>query len=149
MQVEGADTTIFNSGSTGSLTRRITFLEYFFVFVLILYSGRANTFFDTSSFKNNPFGSSVLILFGIILALKWRIKFDSRFFGLLFGTIIYFLAISIKYKVFHPTFLLDYFSLFFIVYIVIKTLKFDLFKIYESVLYILALVGLFFWVVQI
>jgi hypothetical protein len=67
MQVESSDTAIFKSGSTGSLTRRIAFLEYFFVFVLILYSGRANTFFDTSSFKNNPVGSSVLILFGIIL----------------------------------------------------------------------------------
>jgi hypothetical protein len=149
MMIEMSNTIMTESETTGSVARRITFFEYFVVFVLILYAGRANTFVDTSSVKNNPIGSALPVILSGILALKWRIKFDSHFFALLFGTIIYFLAISIKYRVFHPTFLLDYFSLFFIVYVVIKTLGFNLFKIYEYVLYYLAIAGLFFWIVQI
>jgi hypothetical protein len=144
-----SDTAAINSESTGSLTQRITFFEYMLVFVLILYAGRANVHLDSSSIKNNPIGASIPILLTVFLALKWKIKFNSQFFVLLFGTIIYFLAISIKYKVFHPTFLIDYFSLFFIVYVVIKALKFNLFIIYEHLIYYLAIIGLFFWIVQI
>jgi hypothetical protein len=144
-----SDTALINSESTEQTAQRITFFEYLCVFVLILYAGRANSFLDTSSIKNNPIGASIPILLSGILALKWKVKFDSHFFALLFGTIIYFFAVSIKYKVFHPTFLVDYFSLFFIVYVVIKALKFKLFLIYEYLLYYLAIIGLLFWVVQI
>jgi hypothetical protein len=149
MQFEISDTTIIDSESNTRLTQRITFFEYLCVFILILYAGRANTFFDTLSVKNNPVGASVPLLLAAILALKWKIKFDSHFFGLLFGTIIYFLAVSIKYRVFHPTFLLDYFSIFFIVYVIIKALKFKVFLIYEYLLTILAIIGILFWIVQI
>jgi hypothetical protein len=144
-----SNTAAINSESTENLTQKITFFEYMLVFVLILYAGRANIHLDSSSIKNNPIGASIPILLCGILALKWKIKFDSHFFVLLFGTIIYFLAISIKYREFHPTFLLDYFSLFFIVYVVIKTFGFNLFKIYEYILFYLAIIGLFFWIVQI
>ncbi len=149
MQFEMSDTSIINTGSTGSLTQRITFFEYMCVFVLILYGGRANTFFDISAVKNNPVGAAIPIILSGILALRWKVKFDSRFFAVLFGIFIYFLAISVKYRIFHPTFLLDYFSLFFIVYVFIKALRFKLFIIYEYSLYCLAIIGLFFWIVQI
>jgi hypothetical protein len=130
-------------------SQRISFFEYMVVFVLIIYAGRANTFVESVSFKDNPVGVFIPILLSGILAIKWRVKFDYRFYLLIFGLAIYFLAISIKYSVIQPTFFLVYLFLFFIVYTMIKTLKFNLFRIYEQILYYLAIIGLFFWCTQI
>jgi O-Antigen ligase len=127
----------------------ISIYEYLYIFVLIIYAGRANAFVEASSIKDNPAGVMFPIILSGILAIRWRIRFDARFFSLLFGFALYFLAISIKFKVIQPTFIINYFSLFFIVYVAIKALRFNLFLIYERLLYYLAIIGLFFWVLQI
>jgi hypothetical protein len=144
-----SDQALTISETSSSLSQRITFFEYMCVFFLIIYAGRANSLFESSSIKNNPVGFIIPILLSGILALRWKVKFDSHFFGLLFGFAIYFLAISIKYKAVHPTLILDYFSLFFIVYVVIKALKFNLFTLYEHILFYLAIIGFLFWCIQV
>lgn len=144
-----ADAALVMNKTRDNSSPQITFFEYLCVFILIIYAGRANLFFDSSSVKNNPAGFIMPILLSGILALRWKVKFDSHFFGLLFGFLIYFLAVSIKYKSIHPTLLVDYFSLFFIVYVVIKSLKFNLFRIYEYLLFGLSIIGLLFWCLQV
>ncbi|HEY5123881.1 MAG TPA: hypothetical protein VIK14_09120 [Ignavibacteria bacterium] len=137
-----------NKEVPGSLSQRITFFDYLFVFVLIIYAGRANTFVS-ESFKENPIGILLPIVLSCILAIRWEIIFSKQFYILIFCYFIYFIAISIKYSGIHPTIFLNYFFLFFIVYVVVKGLKFNLFRIYEYLLYCLAIIGLLMWGIQI
>jgi hypothetical protein len=127
---------------------RLSYFEYIYVFMLIIYAGRANNFVESGSFTGNPFGVMLPIILTVILALRWKIKFDATFYFLIFCFAIYFTAISIKDTQIHPSFFLGYGIKFFSVYVVLKALKTNLFKIYEQVLYFLAIVGLFMWVVQ-
>jgi hypothetical protein len=129
-------------------SQKISSFEYIYVLMLILYAGRANTFFQSGSFTENTIGVFIPIAFSAAMAIKWKIIFNTQFYLLLFFFAIYFVAISIKYNEVAPTFLITYYLLFFVVYTAVKTLKFNLFIIYEYFLYLLAIVGLFMWVVQ-
>jgi hypothetical protein len=127
----------------------ISFFDYLFVFMLIIYAGRANTFVESGSFTDNAIGFLLPVVLSTILALRWKIKFDQNFFLLLWGFSIYFIAISIKVGEVHPSFLIHYTFKFFTAYTAIKALKSNLFKIFEYLLYYLAIVALFMWIVQI
>jgi hypothetical protein len=128
--------------------QRITAFEYLFVFVLIIYTGMANSFVQSASIKTNPIGFFLPVILSGILFLRSKLKLDPRFYLLLLGFVLYFIAISIKYREFRPTFLLSNFFIFFIVYSAVKALKFNLFKIYEYILYLLAIIAMFFWTIQ-
>ena len=127
----------------------ISFYEYLIVFVLIIYAGRANTFVESASFTENPVGAFLPIILAGILAIKWRVLFEKNFYILIVCFSIYFVAISAKYGEIQPTFLLTYIFRFFIVYAVIKALNFNLFRIYENIMYYLAITGVLMWSVQI
>lgn len=134
---------------TPAIIQKISFFEYFFVLMLILYAGRANTFFESGSFTQNTVGVLLPVVLSVILAFKWNVVFNKQFYTLIFFFAIYFLAVSIKYKVIQPTFFLTYLFLIFISYSAVKALKFNLYIIYELLLYYLAIIGLFMWGVQI
>jgi hypothetical protein len=144
-----ADTVTFKYRSPWSFSQRISSLEYLFVLVLIIYAGHAIRFVVSFSISENPLGSFIPILFSGILALKWRIVFNKQFYILIFSYLIYFAAISIKYNEIRPTFFLNYAFLFLIVYVAVKALKFNFFRIYETLLYYLAIIGLIMWGIQI
>lgn len=127
----------------------ISFLEYFFVFVLIIYSGHALKIFTSTSILDNPFWVMIPVLLGGIIALKWNIVFNKQIWLLTFGFLIYFFAISVKFHEFRPSYFINFMLIFFIVYVAVKALSVNFFKIYESILYILAIIGLIFWVIQI
>jgi len=129
--------------------QKISFFEYLFVLMLILYAGRSNTFFESGSFTQNTVGVLLPVVLSVILAFKWNVVFNKQFYTLIFFFAIYFLAVSIKYKVIQPTFFLTYLFLIFISYSAVKALKFNLYIIYEYLLYYLAIIGLFMWGVQI
>jgi hypothetical protein len=135
--------------STGSFPHKITFFEYLCVFILVIYAGRANKFVESGFIAVKNVGVFIPIILSVILAIKWKVKFDGHFYFLTFCFGIYFLAISIKYTEIHPSFFLSYFFNFFVAYIIIKAIKFNLFKIYEYILFYLAFVGLLFWGIQI
>jgi hypothetical protein len=144
---------MLNTQTTGNVlttgfTQRITFYEYLYVFVLVIYAGLANTFVNSNSLSDNALGVFLPIALSGILALRWKVEFDARFYLVLFGFAIYFVAISIKFRVIHPTFFMLYFFLFFTVYVAVKALGLNLFRLYEKILYFLAISGLAFWVVQ-
>jgi hypothetical protein len=132
-----------------TVSQRITFFEYLFVLILIIYAGRANVIVQSLSFKTNVIGFLLPILLSGILVLRWKVKFDSRFFILILGFAIYFIAISIKYKEIRPTFFVSNCLIFFVVYSATRALKFNLFKIYEHLIFYLAIIGLSGWILQI
>ena len=129
-------------------SQRISFFEYLYVFVLIIYAGHANTFVEYLVVTENPVGVFLPIILSGILAIKWNIIFDKQFYLLLFCFFIYFIAISIKYQEFRLNLLLINFWRFIIVYTSVKALKFNLFRIFEYLLYCLAIIGLLMWSVQ-
>ncbi len=132
----------------GIISNKISFFEYVFVLMLMLYAGRANSFFETESIKANPIGVLIPVCLAGILAFKWKVIFTRQFYTIIFFFAIYFLATSIKYYVVQPTFFLTYLFLIFISYTAIKALKVNLFIIYEYLLYWLAIIALFMWVAQ-
>lgn len=132
----------------GSFIRRISFFEYLFMFVLIIYGGRASKFVENLSLITNPIGCIIPVLLSIILVIRWRVVFKKQFYLLILGFFIYFLIICTKFGDFRPTLFLSYAFIFFVVYSAVKALKFDLFRIYEIIVYYLAIFGLFMWFIQ-
>ena len=137
------------NGSSLHSAGRVSFLEYLFVFVLILYAGHANQFLASGSDLTNLAGFSIPLLLSGIMALKWRIPINREFYLLILCYFIYFLCISIKYSEFRPTFFINNVLLFFITYVTVKALKINFFRVYENLLYYLAIIGLLLWGIQI
>jgi hypothetical protein len=134
--------------STENLPQNISFFEYLYVFVLIIYAGLGNIFVISNSFSANTIGVFLPIVLSGIMALKWKVRLDAKFYLLMLGFAVYFIAVSLKYREIQPTFFIVYFFIFFIVYTAIKALGYNLFKIYEKVIYYLAIIGLVLWVIQ-
>lgn len=128
---------------------RVSFIDYFFVFVLVIYSGHALVFFTSISILDNPIWVMIPVILSGILALKWRIVFNKQIWLLVLGFFIYFFAISVKFHEFRPSYFINFILLFFTVYVAVKALSVNFFKIYEAVLYALAIIGLIFWGIQI
>ena len=142
-------TAYFNPDGISSNARKISFYEYFFIFTLIIYTGHANIYVVSTSIIENPIWFTLIIILGGILALRWRIVYNKKFFLLLFGYLIYFVAISIKFHEFRPTYFLNNAFLFFITYATVKALKVNFFRVYEVTMFYLAIVGLVIWFIQI
>ena len=134
---------------TAHKTPRIGFLEYFFVFVLLVYAAHAIRQVASTSVLENPFWVMIPVILSTILALKWKIVFNKQIYLLVLGFFIYFFAISVKFNEVRPTYFINYLLLFFTVYVVIKTLNINFFRLYETVMYLLAIIGLSFWGIQI
>ena len=135
-----------------SITRpspKVGLFEYFVVLVLIFYVGFANELFLFHTFKDKPLTFFVPVLLSGILVLKHRIIFNRSFFLLIFFYLFYFIGITIKYHKVYPSLLVQYPAIFFTAYVIIKSLKYELFRIYEYLLYILSVIGLFMWVIQV
>lgn len=129
--------------------QRITFFEYFFVLVLLIYAGHAIRYVASTSILENTFWAILPVILSGIMALKWRIVFNKQIYILILFFFIYFFAISVKFKEFRPTFIIYYLLLFFTVYVTVKALSVNLFRIYETILFFLAIVGLIMWGIQI
>jgi hypothetical protein len=59
------------------------------------------------------------------------------------------MAVSIKFYNIQPTFVLTYYFLFFTAYTAIRVLKFNVFFIYEKILFYFAVLSLFLWGIQV
>jgi hypothetical protein len=133
----------------GSGEATIGIFEYIYVFMFILYAGRSVLFFESPIITENPIGVFLPVAMSGILALKWRVYFTVEFYLLLFYFLIYFVAVTIKHYEFQPTFIITYYFLFFTTYVAIKVLKFNLFLMYEKLVYYLAIISLFLWGIQV
>lgn len=126
----------------------VTFLEYLYVFILIIFTGHANKLVLANSIDDTPVALIFLVVVAAIMALRWKITIDRQFFFFTLGFFIYFVAISVKYSEVQPKFFLTWFFQFFIAYATVRSLKFNLFRIYETLLFYLAIVALVLWVLQ-
>lgn len=129
--------------------QNVGLFEYFVVLILIFYVGFANELFLFHTFKDKPLTFFVPVLLSGILVLKHRIPFNRNFFLLIFFYLFYFIGITIKYNKVYPSLLVQYPAIFFTAYVLIKSMKYDLFRIYEHLLYVLAIIGLSMWVIQV
>ena len=131
------------------LPQRISFFDYFFVLVLILYAGRANILFESGSFTDNTIFVLLPVVLSGVLAFKWKVLYSGQFYLIVFLFAVYFLAASIKYYVIQPTFFLTYLFLIFISYTTVKALKISFFKIYEYLMFWLSVIALLMWTAQV
>lgn len=128
---------------------RVNFFDYFYIFTLIIYTGHANQYVVSTSILDNPIWYGLIIIMGGILALRWRIVYNKQFYLLIFCYFIYFVAISIKFHEFRPSFFLNIVFLFFITYSTVKALRVNFFRVYEITMFYLAIIGLLMWLIQI
>lgn len=125
----------------------ISFFDYLFVLVMIIYGGLASTFVRSFG-PEKPLALLLPVVLTTILALKHRIVFNRQIYLLLLFYIIYNFALLIKFKTVFPIFFSRLLVNFLITYITIKALKFRFFVIYEQLLFYLTVVALFMWLVQ-
>ena len=128
---------------------RFSFFEYLCVFVTIIYAGQGSTFVRSVSFTDGPVGYSLPIILSIILAIKWKIVFNKRFYQLIFCFFLYFIAITIKYKEIHASIFLNYLLIFFTLYVLVKVFNINFFSIYEHLIFYFALIAIVMWGIQI
>jgi hypothetical protein len=127
----------------------IGYYEYLYVLMLIFYAGRSIIFFELPSLTENTLGVLLPVIMSGILAFKWRLFFTKEFYLLLFFFALYFVAVSVKYYEIQPTFIILYYMGFFTAFTAIKVLKFNIFTIYEKILYFLAGISLVLWGLQV
>jgi hypothetical protein len=139
----------YHSYNDGSDSDAIGIFEYIYVFLLVLYAGRSIVFFESPIITENPIGVFLPVAMSGLLALKRRLFFTVEFYLLLFYFLIYFVAVTIKYYEFQPTFIITYYFLFFTTYVAIKALKFNLFLMFEKIVYYLAVISLGLWGIQV
>lgn len=134
--------------------QKLTAFEYFFVAIIVIYGGRANVFIENPFIELSTFAgiqlfwSTMPILISAILAYRWRVTFDKQYYYVLAVIVTYFIAISVKYHQIRPTILLNYIILITLVYITIRALKTNFLRIYELVVYNLAIIGIAMWALQ-
>jgi hypothetical protein len=121
--------------------------DYIYVLVLIIYAGGANTFVRAQEL-DEPLALFLPLILSGILALQRKIVFNKQIYSLLFCYLFYFIFSTIKYKEIHPAFFALFLIKFLVAYITIKALKSRLFMIYELLMYYLAIISIFMWVVQ-
>lgn len=128
--------------------KAISFFDYFYVFILIIYAGMANIHVRTFSL-DKPLPAVLPLFLSLILAIRWKIVFSRRIYLLLFIYFLYFSASTIKYREIHPAFFASLFISFVVTYCTITALKFRLFAIVEELIYYLAIISLVFWGMQV
>ena len=93
--------------------KRESFFEFFYLSVLIVYSGHANRFVAAGSNLGNPIWFLIPVVLAFFLMIKRRVPFNWQFYLLIVCFLIYFFAITIKYGDLRPRFFLNYFLIFF------------------------------------
>lgn len=122
--------------------------NYFVVFVIIWYSGKASKFVEAIENWDNPIGLFLPIVSVTILGFIRRVHFNYKFLLLIIGFTIYFVASTIRFSDLHPRFYGINLINFTITYVLISGLRFHFFKYYEDILYYLCIIALSFWLIQ-
>jgi hypothetical protein len=138
-----------NPESASDNAPKIGVFEYSYLLMLLLYAGRSINFFNIMQVVDNPIGALIPVIFSAIIAFKWKIEFSVTFYLLLFFFALYFVAVSIKFYVVQPTFLITYYFFFFTTYVAVKSLRFNVFILFEQILFIFAAISLFFWSLEV
>jgi hypothetical protein len=126
----------------------IFWLDYLFVFILVIYAGKATTFVRSLETWENIWGLLFILSFTVAFAFRQNVGITVKFIYLILGFTIYFLALTLEFQEIHPRFFGIYLINFYIAFVSISSLKKKFFVIYEHVLYYLCLIALIFWAIQ-
>jgi len=128
--------------------KNILVFEYFAVFIVIFYAGKANLFVIAIESWSNILGLVLPIATIAALGLIKGIHFNYKFLLLILGYFLYTVASAIKFGEFHPRFFAINLIKFTMAFVVIGSLRMRFFRIYEDILYYLCLIAISFWFIQ-
>ncbi|MDD4144847.1 MAG: hypothetical protein PHN68_09445 [Prolixibacteraceae bacterium] len=128
-----------------SINNKVQYLEYFVVFILIFYAGKANKFVGAIDSWEDPVGLMLPIVSVAALAIVRGVQLNYKYWLFIIGFSFYFLASTIKFSELHPRFFLIIIINFTIAYIIVSGLRYRFFRLYEEIIFYLCLVALAFW----
>lgn len=124
------------------------FYEYFVVFILVIYAGKASAFVQAFDNWDNIAGFGLPITSVAVLGLIKDAKLSSKYWLFILGFTLYFAASTLTVGELHPRFFGIQIINFTLVFIVLSSLRFRFFLIYENILYYLCIIALFIWTFQ-
>jgi hypothetical protein len=131
-----------------ALQINLILFEYFIVFIMVLYAGKASVFISSLDSWENPLGLLFPIISVAVFGFIKRVRFNHQFLLLILGYTLYFIATTVKLGSLHPRFFLINLIYFTLVYIVLSGLRYKFFTFYEDILYCLCIIALIFWTVM-
>lgn len=119
--------------------------DYFVVFLIIFYAGKATVFVQAIESWQPIIGLLVPVAAFTGYGFLKNVHFNQRFWLLMIGYTLYFIASTIKFKELHPRFFMINIIYVTIAYVAIAGLRNRFFKVYEDILYVLSIIGIIFW----
>ncbi|MFW6275047.1 MAG: hypothetical protein ACOC2M_00275 [bacterium] len=132
-----------NSFSTSKIN---TGFDYFIVFLIIFYAGKATIFVQAIEDWQPIIGLLLPVAAFTAYGFFKNVYFNHRFWLLLIGYTLYFIASTIKFEELHPRFFMINIIYITMAYVAIAGMRYRFFKIYEDFLYILSIIAIVFWV---
>ena len=130
-------------------TRKTNFINNFFVFILLIYAGRASVFVRSVDTFENIYGLLFIIISVLLFSIYHKVGLKNSLVYLIAGFSLYFTFSTFKFNEFHPRFYFIYFISFYIAYVLINSLKYYFFLIFENVLVQLCKISIGFWIILI
>jgi len=122
------------------------YFDYFAVFIIIFYAGKASVFVQALDSWNHPIGFALPIAtFAVAVFIK-NVSFNHRFWLMIGGFTLYIIASTIKFGELHPRFYMNIIIFITIAYIAIAAFQYRFLLIYENILYYLCIIGIVLWV---
>jgi hypothetical protein len=112
--------------------RRKLLLDYLFVFILIIYAGKATVFVRSLESWENILGLVLPLILTVYLAYVKKVKFSKDFYFLFIGFFVYFVLSSLKFEQIHPRFFGIYLINFYIAYVAIRSI----FSLYNFIVFL-------------
>ncbi len=124
----------------------LLFFDYFVVFIVIFYAGKATAFVQSIDSWNNLIGLLLpIVIFTIVVFLK-NVHFNHRYLLVILGFTLYFIASTVKFGELHPRFYMITVIHITMAYITIAAFQYRFFILYENILYYLCIIGIVMWV---
>lgn len=123
----------------------LVFYDYFVVFIIIFYAGKATVFTQAIESWIHPVGLLLPVLTFTLLIFIKPINFNVRFWLMIIGFTLYFIASSIKFGELHPRFYLINIMYITMAYMTIAAFQYRFFILYEDILYYLCIIAIVFW----
>ena len=123
---------------------KIPFFDYFYFFCLIIYAGSA-TAFARSFGAFGTIGNAFVVLLTLIFIWKRQIRINTRFLYVLSAFTLYAILTFIQNDRLSPLWLGVWWMTFLISYALCSRFGKQIFVVYETIIYHLCIVSLFFW----
>ena len=130
-----------------NIARKDNFINYAFIFIIIIFAGQATEFTRAIQSWDHVFGLAFIIIATFIFASYNKVGVKPKIIKLFVGYSIYFIAVTIKFNYFHPRFFAIYLGYIFITYVLIEALQYRFFLIFEKILVQLCKISIGFWTI--